>query len=144
MQNICEKSLKKYFCSSKLSPRWQKIYRRMMVFRVFLCNFVLMNEKLSSSLQWCRRYFSPVTVVCLVVLGFIIFSGEHTVVRSVEYDRIIDSLRVELEANRDTMLYYRDLNQRLSSDAELMEQVVREQYGMKRSSEDVYKFIEKK
>ncbi|MBD5215386.1 MAG: hypothetical protein HDS78_02530 [Bacteroidales bacterium] len=103
-----------------------------------------MNEKLSSSLQWCRRYFSPVTVVCLVVLGFIIFSGEHTVVRSVEYDRIIDSLRVELEANRDTMLYYRDLNQRLSSDAELMEQVVREQYGMKRSSEDVYKFIEKK
>lgn len=99
-----------------------------------------MNTQLTSTFAWFRRYFSPVTLICLVALGFIIFTGEHTVVRSVEYDRIIDSLRTELEANRDTMLYYRDLNSRLSSDASLMEQVVREQYGMKRASEDVYIF----
>jgi len=40
------------------------------------------------------------------------------------------------------MLYYRDLNRRLASDPALMEQVVREQYGMKRASEDVYVFTE--
>ncbi|MDE6121477.1 MAG: hypothetical protein K2F63_06775 [Muribaculaceae bacterium] len=102
-----------------------------------------MNKKITSSWEWIQRYLSPVTLLCLAAVGFIIFSGEHTVVRSVEYDRIIDSLRSELEANRDTMLYYRDLNSRLASDAELMEQVVREQYGMKRASEDVYKFTER-
>lgn len=86
---------------------------------------------------------SPVTIVCLIVLGYIVFSGENTVFRSIDYDRTIDSLRAELEANRDTMLYYRDLNRRLASDHNLMEQVVREQYGMKRASEDVYIFTEK-
>jgi len=40
------------------------------------------------------------------------------------------------------MLYYRDLNRRLASDHDLMEQVVREQYGMKRTSEDVFIFNE--
>ena len=80
------------------------------------------------------------TIVCLLVVAYIIFSGDSTVFNSIDYDRTIDSLRTELEANRDTMLYYQDLNNRLASDPELMEQVVREQYGMKRASEDVYLF----
>ena len=101
-----------------------------------------MNAKASSLLSWLRRFMSPATLACLLVLGYIIFSGENTVLRSIEYDRTIDSLRAELEANRDTMLYYRDLNRRLASDHDLMEQVVREQYGMKRTSEDVFIFNE--
>lgn len=60
--------------------------------------------------------------------------------QSIEHQRTIDSLRCDLEANRDTMLYYRELNRRLASDPTLMEQVVREQYGMKKASEDVYVF----
>ena len=72
--------------------------------------------------------------------GYIIFSGDNTVFRTIDYDRQIDSLRAELAAQTDTMLYYQDLNRRLSSDPELMERVVREQYGMKRSNEDVYIF----
>ena len=101
-----------------------------------------MNAKIGSMLSWLRRFMSPATLVCFVVLGYIIFSGENTVFRSIEYDRTIDSLRAELEANRDTMLFYRDLNRRLASDHDLMEQVVREQYGMKRASEDVFIFNE--
>lgn len=80
------------------------------------------------------------TIVCLVVVAYIIFSGDSTVFRSIDYDRKIDSLEHALNAERDTMLYYQNLNNRLASDAELMEQVVREQYGMKRASEDVYLF----
>lgn len=101
-----------------------------------------MNAKLLSIGHWLRRFMSPVTLLCLVVLGYIIFAGEHTVFNSIDYDRTIDSLRAELEANRDTMLYYRDLNRRLASDRDLMEQVVREQYGMKRANEDVFIFNE--
>lgn len=58
--------------------------------------------------------------------------------KSIEHQRTIDSLQHELEANVDTMLYYRALNRRLMSDPALMEQIVREQYGMKRAGEDVY------
>ncbi len=101
-----------------------------------------MNATLSSFGRWARRFLSPVTLLCILALCFIAFSGENTVFRSIDYDRTIDSLRAELEANRDTMLYYRDLNRRLASDRDLMEQVVREQYGMKRASEDVFIFTE--
>lgn len=106
-------------------------------FFAYLCN---MNPKLSSAWSWISRFMSPMTLVSLIVVAYIVFAGENTVFNSIEYNRTIDSLRSELEANRDTMLYYRDLNHRLSTDKHLMEQVVREQYGMKRADEDVYKF----
>ena len=93
--------------------------------------------------SWARKFLSPMTLLCLAVLAYIGFAGENTVMSSIEYDRTIDSLRAELEDNRDTMLYYRDLNSRLATDPSLMEQVVREQYGMKRASEDVFIFNEK-
>lgn len=101
-----------------------------------------MNPKLASTIDWLRKFMSPVTIVCLLVLAYIVFGGETTVFNSIDYDRTIDSLRAELEANEDTMLYYQDLNRRLASDRDLMEQVVREQYGMKRASEDVFIFTE--
>lgn len=103
-----------------------------------------MNPRLSSLWSWLKRYLSAPTLVCLLAVGYIVFSGENTVFTTIDYDRQIDSLRAELEAQRDTMLYYRDLNNRLSSDRDLMERVVREQYGMKRATEDVYIFKPKK
>ncbi len=99
-----------------------------------------MNPHLSSFRLWLKRYMSWPTIVCVLIVCYVVFSGEHTVFNTIDYDRQIDSLRSCLEAERDTMLYYRDLNQRLSSDRDLMERVVREQYGMKRSTEDVYIF----
>lgn len=78
------------------------------------------------------------TLVCILIVCYVVFSGEHTIFNTIDYDRQIDSLRTCLKAETDTMLYYRDLNSRLTSDRELMERVVREQYGMKRSTEDVY------
>ncbi len=99
-----------------------------------------MNKRLSSTISWMRRFLSPWTLLCLGVVAFILFTGDNSVFHSIEHERTIDSLRTELQANRDTMLYYRDLNHRLSSDPALMEQIVREQYGMKRTSEDVYVF----
>ena len=80
------------------------------------------------------------TIVCLLAVAYIIFSGDSTVFRSIDYDRKIDSREHALAAERDTMLYYQQLNERLAGDPDLMEQVVREQYGMKRQSEDVYLF----
>ena len=48
------------------------------------------------------------------------------------------SLTECLAVQRDSLEYYRDLNRRLSTDPELMEQVVREQYNMNRPNEDVF------
>ena len=50
------------------------------------------------------------TIVCLLAVAYIIFSGDSTVFRSIDYDRKIDSLEHALAAERDTMLYYQQLN----------------------------------
>lgn len=88
--------------------------------------------------QWCRRYLWGWTPVCLAVVGFVIFYGDHTIFSSIADDRTVDSLRAVLQAKQDTTEHYRRLNERLQSDRALMEQVVREQYRMKRPHEDVF------
>ena len=78
------------------------------------------------------------TVVFLVVyLGFF---SESSVVRGIAYQRTIDSLKECIDQQQDSLNYYRELNRRLSTDPSLTEQVVREQYNMKRDNEDVYLF----
>lgn len=101
-----------------------------------------MNSKISSAWAWCRRYLSPATVVAVLALAYIIFSGEHNVFRAIDNDRRIDSLKAVLTAERDTMLYYKSLNDRIDSDRDLIERVVREQYRMKRLGEEVFIFTD--
>ncbi len=101
-----------------------------------------MHPKFTAAWQWVRRFLSSWTLLCLAVVAFVIFYGDNSVFDSIEQDRTVDSLRAELESIRDSTEYYRQLNIRLTSDPELMEQVVREQYGMKRANEDVYTFEE--
>lgn len=78
------------------------------------------------------------TLIVIGVLVYIVFFGDSSVARRVEYQQQIDSLRAEVELVQDSVNYYRELNRRLSSDPEAMERVVREQYNMKREGEDVF------
>lgn len=102
-----------------------------------------MNARLSVLVQWCRRYLSPWTLGCLAVVAFVVCYGDNSMFDSIDQDRTVDSLRRELAAVRDSTAHYRELNSRICTDPELMEQVVREQYGMKRPHEDVYTFEER-
>lgn len=90
--------------------------------------------------SWFRRYFALTTFVGIAFIVYLIFFSEMSVTRRIAYQKTIDSLELSLKAQQDSLEYYRDLNRRLSSDPSLMEQVVREQYNMKRDNEDVYVF----
>ena len=78
------------------------------------------------------------TVAVLAILVYIVFFGESSVTRRIEYQRQIDSLSAEVAVVQDSVDYYRELNRRLASEPEAMERVVREQYNMKREHEDVF------
>ena len=88
--------------------------------------------------SWVRRYLAIPTVIGLAVIVYVCVFGEKSVVQRFAYQRMIDSLEICLKSQRDSLAYYKDLNRRLSTDPERMEQVVREQYNMKRPHEDVY------
>lgn len=99
-----------------------------------------MDKDIQKSTRWLKRYFSLITIGVFAAIIYMIFFSETSVMRKIEYQRIIDSLQAEVEINRDSMLYYKELNSRLDTDPAVMEQVVREQHNMKRPDEDVYVF----
>lgn len=95
---------------------------------------------MKSFLNWCRRYISLFGVLVVAFVIYTLFIQNNSVLRYMEYQHTIDSLTVEIKQATDTMEYYRMMNGRLSNDPELMERVVREEYNMVRSGEDVYVF----
>ncbi|MDE6368686.1 MAG: hypothetical protein K2K94_05560 [Muribaculaceae bacterium] len=102
-----------------------------------------MNTDIKQSTQWFRRYFSLISIGVIGVIIYMIFFSDTSVVNKIEYQRVIDSLRTEVELNRDSMLYYKHLNSLLTTDPDVMERVVREQHNMKRPDEDVFVFTKK-
>ena len=88
--------------------------------------------------SWLRRYLNVPTLLGLALIIYIVFFGEKSITQRVEYQHMIDSLQTCLAQEQDSLAYYRELNRRLSTDPEMMEQVVREQYNMKRQNEDIY------
>ena len=90
--------------------------------------------------SWAGRYIAISTVVIVILGVYLAFFSETSVVRGLNYKKTIDSLQACIHEQEDSLAYYRDLNRRLSTDPTLTEQVVREQYNMKRDNEDVYVF----
>lgn len=90
--------------------------------------------------RWIKRYIS---LTLLLVVGFtvyILFFNENSYAQRAELDAEVQRLKHEIQANRDTMLYYQELQRKLDTDRETMEKIVREHYHMQRESEDVYVF----
>jgi len=90
--------------------------------------------------RWFRRYVSLTALAVIVFMLFVLFFNENSMMKKIEYGRQIEELKAQIRENEDTLLYYQDLNNRLSTDRETMEKIVREQYHMQRPSEDVYVF----
>lgn len=97
-------------------------------------------EKIRNLLGWGRRYISFTLLIVVAYLAFLLFFNENSMMRSIDLDRTIDSLRTEIRVNQDSLEYYKALNNRLSTSPEEMERVAREQYNMNCPDEDVYVF----
>lgn len=81
-------------------------------------------------------------MIVLAFVIFVLFFNEHSVMKSMEYSREIDRLEKEIKMKTDTIIKYKDLNDRLEADPVTMERIVRENYHFQRPNEDVYVFEE--
>ena len=94
-----------------------------------------------SILSWGRRYLSVWTVLLVGAILYLLFFQENSSSRIYAYQQTTDSLNAEIKMNRDTMLYYHELNRRLDNrDPEIIERVVREHFNMNTPDEEVYLF----
>ena len=99
-----------------------------------------MKEGIKNTYNWCRRYISLTLIAVVAFILFVLFFNENSIMQSWEYNDRIVELKKEIQQNKDTLEYYQTLNNRLNTDRETMERIVREQYHMQRENEDVYVF----
>lgn len=77
-------------------------------------------------------------MVITVALVYVLFFNDNSILNHYQYEAEIEDLRAAIKANKDSLDYYREMNSRLDTDREAMEQIVREQYHMQRPNEDIY------
>lgn len=94
--------------------------------------------KVKSVLSWCRRYIRISFVLMVVILTYIMFFSENSVMDNYRYQKEIDELKSEIALNYDTLQYYQKQLNMLSTDPAMMERVAREKYHMQRENEDVF------
>lgn len=95
---------------------------------------------MNTLLEWCKRYISVMSILVIAFVGYTLLFQDNSLFKYMQYSNTIDSLKVEIKHYTDTMEYYHSMNGLLSTDPEVMERVVREQYKMRREGEDVYVF----
>lgn len=97
-----------------------------------------MSERLTDLWSWTRRYVNLPFVLMTGVLVYVLFFNDNSILDNYRYQKEIDRLQAEITANYDTLRYYEALNERLRTDPETMERIVREQYHMQRPNEDIF------
>lgn len=91
--------------------------------------------------EWSRRYINLPLLLVLAFVAYVFFiNDENSLVDRMHYEERIRELRAEIQENRDSMEYFRDLNKALDTDRATIERIVREFYHMQRPDEDVYIF----
>lgn len=97
-----------------------------------------MKKWFGNAWAWCRRYITFPLVVAAAYIAFVLFLNENSYSRSALLQDEINALQAEIKENTDIMLFYHNLNQSLDTDPQTLEKIVREQYHMQRTDEDVY------
>lgn len=88
--------------------------------------------------RWIPRWLSLPFLIVMAFLVVMLFYGDSSYIKSNEYSTKINELTLEIKANKDSAAFYQQKAKELATDRETLEKIAREQYGMKRSSEDVY------
>lgn len=99
-----------------------------------------MKETLVTIYRWCRRYISLTLIVVVAFIVFMLFFNDNSIMRSMELNDEINSLKAQIKDNSDSLDYYTRQLRLLQTDPETMEKIVREYYHMQHPDEDVYVF----
>ena len=67
-----------------------------------------------------------------------LFFGEYNYMEISKQKSEINNLNAQIKSKEDSAMYYEKKFRELDTDKENLEKLAREQYGMKRTNEDVY------
>lgn len=99
----------------------------------------MMSKRIKKFNFWLRRKSHITLIIVGSVIVLVLFVNDETSMRlNMQYEEQIRGLKREIRAAEDSAAWYRSRREALHIGTEELEHVVREQYHMQRSSEDVY------
>ena len=88
--------------------------------------------------KWIPRWLNLPFVIFVVFILMLLFFGENNYMRINSYKQQINDLKAEIQNNEDSAHIYEAKLKKLHTDRETLEKIAREQYGMKRTNEEVF------
>ena len=110
---------------------------------IFAGNIAVMKKILSDIASFIRKYvFTHISL--LLIIGFTVahlFLIDHNYMELYKNDRRIRSLQNNIAKEKSLIQEYRNKLQELGNDPQSIKHIAREQYGMQRVHEDVFRVV---
>ena len=88
--------------------------------------------------KWIPLWLSVPFVLFIAFIVMMLFYGENNYLQINEQKNEIDKVTAQIKALEDSAKYYERKTEELNTDKETLEKIAREQYGMKRTNEEVF------
>lgn len=98
--------------------------------------FTIMNDSIGKLINWIIKYkYLAVTIIFLLIL---IFFDENNIIKHIQLRQQESQLKADIEAlQQEHDIIMRKLGE-LEKDAEMLEKVAREKYGMHLDNEEIF------
>lgn len=97
-----------------------------------------MKLKKISRPKWIPRWLSLPFVIFIAFIVMLLFYGENNYMLINQQKKEIDKMNAQIKVMEDSAKFYERKTQELNTDKETLEKIAREQYGMKRTNEEVF------
>ena len=91
---------------------------------------------------WFKRCANiPLLILGVFFIGLLLLNEDASFTQSMIYEKEILRLKKEIKENKDSAAYYRSRRLAIEHGGEALEYIAREQYHMKRPTEDVFLLV---
>ena len=88
--------------------------------------------------KWLPEWLNLPALLFFAFIVMLLFFGDYKFTEVSKQNTEINKLNAQIKSKEDSALYYEKKFRELDTDPENLEKLAREQYGMKRTNEDVY------
>ena len=96
-----------------------------------------MNLKIKRP-KWIPLWLSIPFIIFIAFIVMLLFYGENNYMLINQQKKEIDKMNAQIKVMEDSAKFYERKTQELNTDKETLEKIAREQYGMKRTNEEVF------
>ena len=94
------------------------------------------------AVYWFRRCANiPLLIIGVFFIGLLLLNEDASFTQSMIYEKEIVRLKKEIKENKDSAAFYRSRRLAIERGDEALEYIAREQYHMKRPTEDVFVLV---